>query len=180
MANFNNGNLSYELLIRSNTIILDLGKYEPSQTFKEAIPLKLNEIFNTSERVLLEAYIKTNFAEIHNNKLNIYIGYGSVTDGTFKLEIHIKNFMTNDYLKLEIKKGDKVEVIGVIQTVDPVYLLVNDLKDIQKLSGHMSLPILLKGVQIPQKRKIEENIPQQVNLLLNNNVKRDIFYVKRD
>lgn len=51
MANFNNGNLSYELLIRSNTIILDLGKYEPSQTFKEAIPLKLNEIFNTSERV---------------------------------------------------------------------------------------------------------------------------------
>lgn len=51
MANFNHGNLPYELLIRSNTIISNLGKYEPSQTFKEAIPVKLNEIFNTSERV---------------------------------------------------------------------------------------------------------------------------------
>lgn len=51
MSNFNNGNLSYELLIRSNTIISNLGQYEPSQTIKEAIPIKLNEIFSTSERV---------------------------------------------------------------------------------------------------------------------------------
>jgi len=48
--------------------------------------------------------------------LNKYIGYGSVTDGTFKLEIHILNFSIDDYYKLNLNKGDKVEVIGVIQT----------------------------------------------------------------
>lgn len=56
-----------------------------------------------------------------------------------------------------------------------MYLLVNDLNDIRKLSGRMSLPMLLKGVQIPQKRKSEENISQQVNLLLNNNVIQQVF-----
>jgi len=48
--------------------------------------------------------------------LNKYIGYDSVTDGTFKLEIHILNFSIDDYYKLNLNKGDKVEVIGVIQT----------------------------------------------------------------
>jgi len=64
----------------------------------------------------LEAYIKTNFAEIYDNKLNKTIGYGSVTDGTYKLEIHIVNFIIDNYSKLNINKGDKVEMIGVIQT----------------------------------------------------------------
>jgi len=53
---------------------------------------------------------------MHDNKLNKYIGYGSVTDGTFKLEIHILNFSIDDYFKLNLNKGDKVEVIDVIQT----------------------------------------------------------------
>jgi len=39
-----------------------------------------------------------------------------VTDGTFKLEIHILNFSIDDYTKLNLNKGDKVAVIGVIQT----------------------------------------------------------------
>jgi len=51
MSIFNNGNLGYELLIRNSTVISNLGKYEPSQIIKEAIPIKLCEIFNTSERV---------------------------------------------------------------------------------------------------------------------------------
>jgi len=53
---------------------------------------------------------------MHDNKLNKYIGYGSVTDGTFKLEIHILNFSIDDYIKLNLNKGDKVEIISVIQT----------------------------------------------------------------
>lgn len=56
-----------------------------------------------------------------------------------------------------------------------MYLLVNDLNDIRKLCGHMSLPMLLKGVQIPQERKSEENISQQINLLLNNNIIQQVF-----
>jgi len=66
--------------------------------------------------IVLETYIKTNFAEVHDNKLNKYIGCGSVTDGTFKLEIHILNFSIDDYSILNLNKGDKVQMIGVIQT----------------------------------------------------------------
>jgi len=50
MSIFNNGNLGYELLIRNSTVISNLGKYKPSQIIKEAIPIKLFEIFNTFER----------------------------------------------------------------------------------------------------------------------------------
>jgi len=39
-----------------------------------------------------------------------------LVNGTFKLEIHILNFSIDDYIKLNLNKGDKVEVIGVIQT----------------------------------------------------------------
>jgi len=57
---FNNGNLPYELLIRSSTVISNLGKYEPSPIIKQAIQIKLNEIFTTSERVC-ELYLFQDF-----------------------------------------------------------------------------------------------------------------------
>jgi len=70
---------------------------------------------------VLEAYVKSNFAEFHDNKLNKLIGYGSVTDSKYKLEIHIINFVYDDYLDLDINKGDKIEVIGIMQTVIYTY-----------------------------------------------------------
>lgn len=38
-----------------------------------------------------------------------------MTDGNFKLEVHIVNFNYDDYFTLEINKGDKVELIGIIR-----------------------------------------------------------------
>jgi len=44
--------VSYELLIRKNTIISNLGKYEPIQKYTEKpVSIKLCEIFNVSQRV---------------------------------------------------------------------------------------------------------------------------------
>jgi len=63
---------------------------------------------------VLEGYIKTNISSIYNNKLNKKIGCGSITDGTYKLEIHIINFDENNYFKKDIHKGDKVEIIGIV------------------------------------------------------------------
>jgi len=71
---------------------------------------------------VLESYVKSNFAEFHDNKLNKLIGYGSVTDSKYKLEVHIINFIYDDYLNLGINKGDKIEVIGVMQTTGNIYL----------------------------------------------------------
>jgi len=66
----------------------------------------------------LEAYIKTNFTETHNNKLDKIIGCGSITDGIFKVQIHIINFSEEAYYNLNINKGDKIEIIGVLQATN--------------------------------------------------------------
>ncbi|XP_029169825.1 uncharacterized protein LOC114939632, partial [Nylanderia fulva] len=63
---------------------------------------------------VLEGYIKTNLSSIHNNKLNKIIGCGSLTDGVYKLEVHIVNFVEDDYYEMDIRKGDKIEIIGVM------------------------------------------------------------------
>lgn len=66
--------------------------------------------------------MKSNFAEIYDNKLNKTIGYGSITDGTYKLEIHIINFVYDDYLEIGIFKGDKINITGIMQTTSNIYL----------------------------------------------------------
>jgi len=48
---------------------------------------------------------------------------------------------------------------------EPVYLLVNDIKDIRRLNGHMELSTLLKGVQISKKRKVEDKLNEVIKLL---------------
>jgi len=53
-------------------------------------------------------------------------------------------------------------------TGDPVYLLVNDIKDIRKLKGHMQLSELLQGVRIPKKRKTEETLKEVIKFITYN------------
>jgi len=53
-------------------------------------------------------------------------------------------------------------------TGDPVYLLVNDIKDIRKLKGHMQLSELLQGVRIPKKRKTEEPLKEVIKFITYN------------
>lgn len=74
---------------------------------------------------VLEGFIKTNFCEIFNNKLNKIIGCGSITDGTYKLEVHILDFSDDNYFDFELKKGDKIEVIGSMQHGGKKYLYFN-------------------------------------------------------
>lgn len=66
---------------------------------------------------VLEAFIKTNFRTIFNNKLSKNIGCGSITDGTFKMEVHIINFSEEKYKKLKLNKEDKIDIIGTMQNL---------------------------------------------------------------
>lgn len=59
--------------------------------------------------------MKTNLKESFNHKLNKTIGSGSITDGIYKLEIRVTNYSEVDYYSMDIQKGNKVEVIGVIE-----------------------------------------------------------------
>lgn len=69
----------------------------------------------------VEAYVKTNFAETYDNKLNKLIGCDSITDGIYIVEVHIIDFTNNDYMDLQILKGDKIEIIGIIQATGILY-----------------------------------------------------------
>lgn len=58
IANFNNGNVPYELLIRNNTVISNLGKFKPIQIYEDKpIQIKLSEILNATQRVSMFHYI---------------------------------------------------------------------------------------------------------------------------
>lgn len=70
--------------------------------------------------LVLNAYIKTNFTEIR--KMNQVIGCGSITDGKYKLEVHITNYNHDDYSQLQLTKGDKVQVIGSIYNAGKIFI----------------------------------------------------------
>ncbi|XP_025997520.2 uncharacterized protein LOC113005834 [Solenopsis invicta] len=117
LVQFNNGNMPYKLQIQSNTKISCLGKFKFENITNQPESEKINfsEVLNTTTRVTLKAYIKTNFASFYNNKLNKKIGCGSITDGKYKLEIHFLNFNDENYDYLDLKKDDKIKIIGSIQ-----------------------------------------------------------------
>lgn len=71
--------------------------------------------------IVLEGYIKSNFGPIYINNLNKKIGCGSLTDGHFKLEVHIMDFDENEY---NFIKGDKIKIIGVMQNTGINYLCI--------------------------------------------------------
>ncbi|XP_072750408.1 cysteine protease ATG4B isoform X7 [Anoplolepis gracilipes] len=107
----------------------------------------------------LKGYIKTNFGVLYNNNLNKKIGCGSITDGCFKLEVHIMDFDEEAY---NLMKGDKIKIIGEMQSnVDPSYFIVQGLKDIIKLEGRMSLTSII-NVNKTLKKKREESPEQEV------------------
>ncbi|XP_036148837.1 uncharacterized protein LOC118647657 [Monomorium pharaonis] len=115
--------------------------------------------------MIIEGYIKTNFAEMR--KLNQVIGCGSITDGNYKMEVRVSNFNYDDYLDLEITKGDKIQIIGSIyNAADSPYLIINDIHDIKKLGGHLPLSSLLNGTKTPKKRELEEKSSSYVRMIL--------------
>lgn len=51
LSNFNNGNDPYELLIRNNTVISNLGKYTLNNTSDKPTPVKLYDVLNVSGNI---------------------------------------------------------------------------------------------------------------------------------
>ncbi|CAL1685204.1 unnamed protein product [Lasius platythorax] len=114
---------------------------------------ELSNALMTSGRIVLKGYIKTNFAKYYGNDYEIpkdrhEFGCGSITDGTYKLEVHIQKFDHDNYKELNINKGDKIQIKGKMYRKDgSSYLSIDNMKDIKKLKGYMSIAPLLKGVQ---------------------------------
>lgn len=89
-----------------------------------------------------------------------------MTDGEFKIEVHILNFNEDEYYKnKKINKGDKVKITGTMQTnADPSYFLVKDINDVVRLQGRLSLIEIIKGSNT-LKKKICQN-SAEVNILI--------------
>ncbi|XP_036139526.1 uncharacterized protein LOC118644643 [Monomorium pharaonis] len=165
MSQFNNGNVSFELQIQNNTLVSNLGKFQiMSSNNTKPNRVQLSDVLNTTKLVKLEGYVKSNFASIHNSKLNKTIGCGSITDGVYKLEVHIIDFNEDNYHKELIQKGNKIELTGIIQNTDLPYLMVNTTNDIKKIEGFMSISSLLKGTKSLKKRMIENNEEPQITV----------------
>ncbi|XP_018368155.1 PREDICTED: uncharacterized protein LOC108764410, partial [Trachymyrmex cornetzi] len=155
---FNQGNVEFELLIQRGTVITTLGNYHSKLEQTEPHYVKLSEVMNTSHRIILEAYIKTNFITKYHHKFNKHIGCGSVSDGFYKLETHITNFNEKEYSALKYNKGDKVEITGTMQNSSiPPYLIVDNVHDIKRKDGKMSLIQLYKANETFRKRKADDN-----------------------
>jgi len=58
IAAFNNGNVPFELHIKSNTVVSNLGKYEPTN-IRNIKPeyIELNDTFNSSQKYISKFYI---------------------------------------------------------------------------------------------------------------------------
>lgn len=57
------------------------------------------------------------FISIPSRYENASYGCGSITDGTFKITVNISNFIPND----NMKKGDAVRIIGIVNTENSKY-----------------------------------------------------------
>lgn len=68
--------------------------------------------------IALEGYIKSSFGPIYKTNLSKKIGCGSITDGYYKLEVHITNFDDED---CNFIKGEKIKIIGVMQNTGMKY-----------------------------------------------------------
>ncbi|TGZ51579.1 Run domain beclin-1 interacting and cystein-rich containing, partial [Temnothorax longispinosus] len=135
-AHYNSGNVPYELQICSNTVVSSL---------------------------VLVGYVKTKFGAVHHNKFNKLIGCGSLTDGEFKLQVYIINFKEDEYDKFDLNKGDKMEAIGVMQTAEPPYFLIQNLRDIKRVDGCLPLETVIKVSRSLKKRCSEGNSVQLID-----------------
>lgn len=63
--------------------------------------------------------------------MNKKIGCGSVTDGRYKIEVHILNFDQKNYIEKHINKGTKIQIIGTIQNTGILY--INNIKHLGKI-----------------------------------------------
>ncbi|XP_072760985.1 uncharacterized protein [Anoplolepis gracilipes] len=159
---FNQGTLPYELIIRSNTIISNLGLFDLKKIIHSVQP-KLIELSNIPNHlnscVLVRGYIKTRFNTLSGSFKTI--GTGSITDGNYKLEIQIAHYEAND----GFEKRENVKIKGYVKhSNDIFYLDVEKIYDIKLIEDQMlSLALLLQGTKPIMKRSFpKENGPSDL------------------
>ncbi|XP_071642074.1 uncharacterized protein [Temnothorax longispinosus] len=159
---FNQGTLSYELIIRSNTIINNLGTFDLKTAIKPQL-VNLSDVFqHLNYCILVRGYIKTSL----NIFSNIFktIGSGSITDGKYKLEIQITDYKPED--NIDFEKGQKVEIKGFVKMSNDIfYLDVQKTSDI-KLIGNETLSFaqLLQGTKPIMKRSMFDDMLGPLNI----------------
>ncbi|XP_071642147.1 uncharacterized protein [Temnothorax longispinosus] len=164
---FNQGTLPYELIIRSNTIINNLGTFDLKTVINAIKPqlVNLSDVFqHLNYCILVRGYIKTSL-NICSNSFKT-IGSGSVTDGTYKLEIQITDYKPED--NVDFEKGQEVEIKGFVKMSNDIfYLDVQRTSDI-KLIGNETLSFaqLLQGTKPIMKRSMSDDMSGPLNKIV--------------
>ncbi|XP_043462896.1 uncharacterized protein LOC122498949 isoform X2 [Leptopilina heterotoma] len=152
-SSWNLGNLPYELVIQNNTIIHCQPMNDNITT--DPMVLKFEELSNASGCITTKGYIKTAFQKVTSTKDNYQsYWYGSITDGTYKLDVKV---LDCDNL-LAYKKGSPVSVKGYLKNLRKYMMQVNSKNNIKQLTeDSMDLRKLTAGSQNIHKRKNEDN-----------------------
>lgn len=134
-AEYNRGNVRFELQLFANTEVTILGEHDDVNDLEEVLEMDLCDIIHHENKIIkLHVYLKSKFVYQSvglRRNLGTY-GCGSVTDGSIKLEVRIGNFKNI----LHFQKDDAITLIGTICTEGArLYLQVNSEEDIFPRDG---------------------------------------------
>lgn len=127
--NYNCGNVSFELILQSNSKVTILGHFEDAKDIDLVTkPIALCKVpENINQKVCVSAYVKTELGKFSTKDSSFTIG--SITDGMKKVEVRC-NIVSRLFDNL-IPKGSAVMVTGrVIKYVDnPPYIQISSRND---------------------------------------------------
>ncbi|KAH0539960.1 hypothetical protein KQX54_010379 [Cotesia glomerata] len=136
-SDYNNGNVSIELVIQSNTVIdtIPLSPAEVIPVVEEDYPLITIEEAEQylKKKIRMQGYVKTNFDTVKIKGENSFICCGSMaSESGFKIEIKIIQFKKP--FKSPFSKGDHIEAVGIMKNyLNHATIILNSLENMKKL-----------------------------------------------
>ncbi|XP_051173212.1 uncharacterized protein LOC127289361 [Leptopilina boulardi] len=146
-SDFNDGNMSYELLLNNSSKLTLLGTFDILKEQNQIIAIEFNKenVLNSTGYIKIEGYLRDNFIPIKINSNNYF---GSITNGEHKIIITIQNFSE----ECNFQQGQKLRIIGQLYENDDfsIAIQVQNEKQITILSNEpdMSLKLLLEGGEL--------------------------------
>ncbi|XP_058795462.1 uncharacterized protein LOC131666640 [Phymastichus coffea] len=150
----NNNNLvPFEILIKDSTTVQNLGQHVIPEhrpiNHAEVQHVDFSNVGKVHGLISIQGYLKMKFVKCLHKYKQEYYGCGSITDGSLKVTVHIRN-----YTGLDIEKGTKIAVIGEVDdTTGPVVIVCRDDFAIVQIPDAIAMdPVALaRGVKSPKR-----------------------------
>ncbi|XP_043466347.1 uncharacterized protein LOC122501138 [Leptopilina heterotoma] len=162
-AEFNKGNCQFELQLFANTVVVSFGQHLAAvdqEEEEEVVDVDFENLVHCEpgSRIKVIGYLRTVFVEQrlgYGPQVGTF-GCGSLTDGTYKLELRIPSLRA----PRDFTKGQKLSIIGTIEFQGPrMHLQISNVNDIEELDGLMRLSQLLEGFRELKRQLSDAEVP---------------------